>query len=32
MKAVEASIKVLLDDPSKEMAELIMEAQAKYDG
>ena len=29
MKAAEASIKVLLDDPSKEMAELIKEAQAK---
>ena len=32
VKAAEASIKVLLDNPSKEMAALIKEAQAEYEG
>ena len=32
MKAAEASIKVLLDDPLKKTAELIKEAQAEYEG
>ena len=32
VKAAEASIKVLLDNPTKETAELIKEAQAEYDG
>ena len=32
IKAAEASIKVLLDNPTKETAELIKEAQAEYDG
>ena len=32
VKAAEASIKVLLDNPTKETAALIKEAQAKYDG
>ena len=32
VKAAEASMKVLLDNPTKETAELIKEAQAEYDG
>ena len=32
MKAAEASIKLLLDNPSKETSELIKEAQAEYEG
>ena len=32
VKAAEASIKVLLDNPTKETAALIKEAQAEYDG
>ena len=32
VKAAEASIKVLLDKPTKETAALIKEAQAEYDG
>ena len=32
IKAAEASIKVLLDNPMKETAELIKEVQTKYDG
>ena len=32
IKAAEASIKVLLDNPMKETAELIKEAQTEYDG
>ena len=32
MKASEASIKLLLDNPSKETSKLIKEAQAKYEG
>ena len=32
VKAAEASIKVLLDNPSKETAALIEEAQVEYDG
>ena len=32
MKAAEASIKLLLDEPLKETAELIEEAQAEYEG
>ena len=31
MRAAEASIKLLLDNPSKEMAVLIKEAQEQYD-
>ena len=32
VKAAEALIKVLLDNPTKETAALIKEAQAEYDG
>ena len=32
VKAVEASIKVLLDNPTKETAALIKEAQAEHEG
>ena len=32
MKGAEASIKVLLDEPSKQTAALIKEAQAEYEG
>ena len=32
VKAAEASIKVLLDNPTKETAALIKEAQVEYDG
>ena len=32
VKAAEASIKALLDNPTKETAALIKEAQAEYDG
>ena len=32
VKAAEVSIKVLLDNPTKETAVLIKEAQAEYDG
>ena len=32
VKAAEASIKVLLDNPTTETAALIKEAQAEYDG
>ena len=32
VKAAEASIKVLLDNPTKETAALIKEAQAEFDG
>ena len=32
MKAAEASMKLLLDNPSKETSELIKEAQAEYKG
>ena len=32
VKVAEASIKVLLDNPTKETAALIKEAQAEYDG
>ena len=32
MKAAEASIKVLLEKPTKETTQLIEEAQAEYEG
>ena len=32
VKVAEASIKVLLENPTKETAALIQEAQAEYDG
>ena len=32
VKAAEASIKVLLDNPTKETAAVIKEAQVEYDG
>ena len=32
IEAAEASIKILLDKPSKEMVELIKDAQDEYEG